>query len=69
VRRSDAAARQMGLARSTFRYANYANYMQRPLDSYGVASRRFLDAVAKRYDPRGVFQRLVPGGFKLDGRV
>jgi len=59
----------MGLARSTFRYANYANYRQRPLDGYGRANRAFLGVVAKRYDPRGVFQRLVPGGFKLDGRV
>ncbi|KAF2704941.1 FAD-binding domain-containing protein [Pleomassaria siparia CBS 279.74] len=58
------AARDMGLGRR-FRYANYANAKQRVVDSYGVENRMFLEEVAQKYDPEGVFQKLVPGGFKL----
>lgn len=46
-------------------YANYADSSQRPLESYGPQNRAFLDVVARRYDPSGVFQKLVPGGLKL----
>jgi hypothetical protein len=61
----DEVARKIGLLRR-FRYVNYANQNQRVVDSYGVENREFLQEVASRYDPEGVFQKLVPGGFKLD---
>jgi FAD/FMN-containing dehydrogenase len=61
---ADAAAGEMGLLRG-FRYLNYAAPWQEPLKSYGEANLANLRAVSKRYDPHGVFQHQVPGGFKL----
>ena len=58
------AAASMGL-RKGFVYANYANQLQKPLDSYGAANLAALKGVAKKYDPAGVFQKQAPGGFKL----
>jgi hypothetical protein len=46
-------------------YLNYAAGWQKPIDSYGPASVAFLKSVSKQYDPNGVFQKAVPGGFKL----
>lgn len=48
-----------------FKYLNYAAKDQAPLDSYGAANKKALQAVSKKYDPAGLFQRGVPGGFKL----
>ena len=48
-----------------FRYMNYATEDQDPLGSYGEANVRFMKDVAARYDPNGVFQTRLPGGFKL----
>jgi hypothetical protein len=47
-------------------YINYAARFQDPLCSYGPKSVEFLKRMARKYDPRGVFQQLVPGGFKID---
>jgi len=44
---------------------NYADNTQDPLASYGSASVKKMKAAAKKYDPSGVFQKLVPGGFKI----
>ena len=44
---------------------NYAGVGQEVLRSYGAASNTFMQRVRTRYDPTGVFARLVPGGFKL----
>lgn len=38
---------------------------QDPLASYGPESVKKMKAAAKKYDPFGVFQKLVPGGFKI----
>ncbi|KAK3659757.1 hypothetical protein LTR56_001121 [Elasticomyces elasticus] len=46
-------------------YLNYAAPWQRPIAGYGAASVANLKAVSKKYDPKGVFQVQVPGGFKL----
>ncbi|KAJ3496559.1 hypothetical protein NLG97_g2572 [Lecanicillium saksenae] len=46
-------------------YLNYAGEAQSPLLSYGKENVKVLAQTAKKYDPDGVFQRLVPGGFKL----
>ncbi|KAH8704705.1 6-hydroxy-D-nicotine oxidase [Talaromyces proteolyticus] len=45
---------------------NYAGLGQEVFPSYGYSSLGFMKKVSKRYDPKGVFQRLVPGGFKLN---
>ncbi|RAH69245.1 FAD-binding oxidoreductase [Aspergillus aculeatinus CBS 121060] len=58
------AAQQAG-AYHPFKYLNYANADQDPIASYGPASVAQLRQVARRVDPRGVFQDRVPGGFKL----
>lgn len=52
-------------ARERFTYLNYAASFQDPLASYGDANVQFLKRVAAKYDPEGVFQMLVPGGFKI----
>ncbi|KAH7312505.1 hypothetical protein B0I35DRAFT_513840 [Stachybotrys elegans] len=48
-----------------FIYLNYAGAEQDPLGSYGAEQVEFMRDVAARYDPAGVFQRRVPGGFKI----
>lgn len=48
-----------------FVYLNYANPSQDPLGSYGVENVAFIRKVSSKYDPQGVFQRRVPGGFKI----
>jgi FAD/FMN-containing dehydrogenase len=60
----NAKARSMGLLKK-FVYANYAGWSQHPIESYGGKNVAFLKRTAKKYDPTGVFQRKVPGGFKL----
>ncbi|XWW93156.1 hypothetical protein V2A60_001085 [Cordyceps javanica] len=51
---------------SPFIYLNYASPKQDPLCGYGADNVAFMKKVAKKYDPTGVFQRLQPGGFKLN---
>ncbi|KAI6087338.1 FAD-binding domain-containing protein [Hypoxylon rubiginosum] len=46
-------------------YLNYTSSFQDPFTSYGEENKRFLQEVSRRYDPRGLFQSSVPGGFKL----
>jgi hypothetical protein len=46
-----------------FVYLNYAGRRQDPIGSYGTKDQ--LRKVSKKYDPNGVFQKQVPGGFKL----
>lgn len=47
-------------------YLGYADgFLQDPLGSYGPENVRFIRDVAARYDPEGVFQTRVPGGFKI----
>ncbi|KAG8527849.1 uncharacterized protein KY384_006765 [Bacidia gigantensis] len=48
-----------------FVYSNYALPSQDAVASYGTENQAFLRAVAREYDPQEVFQKLVPGGFKL----
>ena len=60
----DNLARAQGMFRN-FRYANYADPSQDVLGSYGEASVEFLKNVSAKYDPTGVFQYQVPGGFKI----
>jgi hypothetical protein len=46
-------------------YLNYADKSQDPLKSYGTENLHFMQNVAEKYDPKLVFQKLCPGGFKL----
>ncbi|KAK7751571.1 hypothetical protein SLS62_006521 [Diatrype stigma] len=46
-------------------FMNDANAKQPVIASYGDANVRRLRAVQETYDPHLVFQRLVPGGFKI----
>ncbi|ETS03751.1 FAD-binding domain-containing protein [Trichoderma reesei RUT C-30] len=57
-------AERKGVLRK-FEYLNYAGPHQSPLASYGADNLEFLRRVSNKYDPTGVFQRKVPGGFKL----
>ncbi|KAH6658414.1 hypothetical protein BKA67DRAFT_557997 [Truncatella angustata] len=60
----DARARVL-LGLHKFKYLNYANPTQRPLENYGKENLAFLKNVSTRYDPGKIFQKKVPGGFKL----
>ncbi|TGJ77603.1 hypothetical protein E0Z10_g10666 [Xylaria hypoxylon] len=44
---------------------NHAKGSQDVMKSYGADSYAFLKQTAKKYDPDQVFQKLMPGGFKL----
>ena len=46
-------------------YLNYADKSQDPIASYGVENVEKMRSVATKYDPKRVFQRLCPGGFKI----
>jgi hypothetical protein len=48
-----------------YKYLNFAAWFQDPLGGYGREEKKNLRDVARKYDPSGVFQRQVPGGFKL----
>jgi predicted glycosyltransferase involved in capsule biosynthesis len=46
-------------------YLNYAGGTENPLRGYGADDLAFLQQVQKDYDPDRIFQRLMPGGFKV----
>ncbi len=46
-------------------YLNYAADFQDPIGGYGAENGARLRAVSRKYDPDQVFQKNVPGGFKL----
>ncbi|KAL8783547.1 MAG: hypothetical protein Q9213_004537 [Squamulea squamosa] len=48
-----------------FLYLNYADISQPVLQSWGSSNVDKLKAASKKYDPSGVFQTQVPGGFKI----
>ena len=52
-------------ANNPYLYLDYADITQDPLASYGAENVKKMRAAAKKYDPQGVFQNLVPGGFKI----
>lgn len=58
----DAASRGTSVP---FKYMNYAWDFQDPIDSYGVENKKALQEASRKYDPEGLFQKGVPGGFKL----
>ncbi|KAJ5333356.1 Bifunctional solanapyrone synthase [Penicillium brevicompactum] len=48
-------------------YMNYASMFQDPISGYGSSNKATLRKIAKRYDPKQVYQNLQPGYFKLHG--
>ncbi|KAF2663237.1 FAD-binding domain-containing protein [Microthyrium microscopicum] len=50
---------------SPWQYVNYSDGWQDAMGTYGKEAREFLKGISRRYDPRGTFQKQVPGGFKL----
>ncbi|KAK1634115.1 FAD binding domain-containing protein [Colletotrichum phormii] len=47
-------------------YMNYAAQFQDVISGYGADNKAKLKSIAKKYDPKEVFQKLQPGYFKLD---
>ncbi|MCJ1401397.1 hypothetical protein MMC11_004610 [Xylographa trunciseda] len=48
-----------------WKYLNYAAQWQDPIAGYGHENRERLRAASRKYDPGQVFQKQVPGGYKL----
>ena len=48
-----------------YTFLAYADETQDPIESYGDANKKALQETSKKYDPKGLFQKGVPGGFKL----
>ncbi|EME88487.1 uncharacterized protein MYCFIDRAFT_3272, partial [Pseudocercospora fijiensis CIRAD86] len=64
IEKGNALAKEYGVD-SEWLYLNYSEEWQDPISGYGEEEVRFLRKVSREYDPEGVFQRQVPGGFKL----
>ncbi|KAK7937730.1 uncharacterized protein PG986_014598 [Apiospora aurea] len=60
----EAAAAELD-AGTRWLYLNYSDPSQNPLASYGREAVERLKEVSAKYDPDGVFQKRVPGGFKV----
>ncbi|KAL8940032.1 MAG: hypothetical protein Q9216_003031 [Gyalolechia sp. 2 TL-2023] len=64
IQRSIDAAKRLGVY-NQYIYQNYAAKGQDVFAGYGEANRKRLIEISKKYDPKGVFQKLQPGYFKL----
>ncbi|KAF2123686.1 FAD-binding domain-containing protein [Dothidotthia symphoricarpi CBS 119687] len=64
ISRIRAYAESIG-ADNPYLYLDYADKTQDPLKGYGEVNVKKMKAAAKKYDPRGIFQKYVPGGFKI----
>ncbi|SMQ49420.1 unnamed protein product [Zymoseptoria tritici ST99CH_3D7] len=49
-------------------YLNYAAKWQDPIGGYGEDEVQFLKEMSTKYDPNGVFQKGIPGGYKVFGK-
>jgi hypothetical protein len=65
IDKHESILRNMGLY-IPFKYLNYPDKSQDPIGSYGDDVKARLQAVSRKYDPVGLFQTAVPGGFKLN---
>ncbi|KAI5370384.1 putative FAD-binding domain, PCMH-type, FAD-binding, type PCMH, subdomain 2 [Septoria linicola] len=61
---ANARAKQLGVYRS-FIQPTYADSWQSPLEVRSKSTIKEMIATSKKYDPLQVFQKQVPGGFKL----
>lgn len=59
-------ARDKGLLHR-YIFTNYGYVKDDVVAGYGEESASKLRAASKKYDPEGIFQKAVPGGFKLKG--
>lgn len=64
LERLEIKAKELG-ADHPFVYLNYAAPWQNPIPGYGPKERDFLRENSKTFDPTGLFQTVMPGGFKL----
>lgn len=64
IERSVTAAKKLGVD-NKYIYQNYAAKGQDVFAGYGEANRQRLIKISEKYDPKGVFQKLQPGYFKL----
>ena len=64
LREVESMARKRGKLHR-WKYLNYAAQWQDPITGYGHANKEKLRAVSRKYDPAQIFQKQVPGGFKL----
>ncbi|KAK9799244.1 hypothetical protein SCARD494_02425 [Seiridium cardinale] len=48
-----------------FTFMNYSLNFQDPIGSYGAENKKHLQRVSEKFDPEGIFQKGVPGGWKL----
>ena len=62
--RTTRAAKARGKS-NEYLYLNYAAKWQDPIQGYGAKEKKRLREVSRKYDPDGIFQKAVPGGFKL----
>lgn len=63
-RRAKQASEDAGKC-NEYLYLNYAAKWQDPINGYGAAEKARLRKVSRKYDKNGIFQKAVPGGFKL----
>lgn len=49
-------------------YLNYAGEFQDVLKGYGAVSIATMKTLSKKYDPKQMFQKLVPGGYKVSAQ-
>ncbi|CAI7583607.1 unnamed protein product [Penicillium glandicola] len=66
IEKVTAQAKTVGIF-NEYVYMNYASMFQDPVAGYGATNKARLKSIAKKYDPREVYQTLQPGYFKLDG--
>ncbi|KAF2121673.1 hypothetical protein BDV96DRAFT_594848 [Lophiotrema nucula] len=60
VDQSEGLLRKKGLS-LPFKYLNYADVTQNPISTYGKDNIARLWATSKKYDPKGLWQKRVPG--------
>jgi FAD/FMN-containing dehydrogenase len=60
----EARASTLGILEK-WKYAGYAGRRQRVIESYGSKNVAFLRSVSRKYDPLQLFQKALPGGYKL----
>ncbi|KAL8748352.1 MAG: hypothetical protein Q9184_007367, partial [Pyrenodesmia sp. 2 TL-2023] len=64
LKAAKAASVKAGLS-NEFVYLNYAGPWQDPITGYGAENKANLKSVSQKYDRDQIFQKAVPGAFKL----
>jgi uncharacterized protein with von Willebrand factor type A (vWA) domain len=64
IRMFDELAEKEGV-KEEYLYLNFAAWFQDPFKGYGKEQVKKLRYVAKKYDPKGFFQKQVNRGFKV----